>query len=213
MGATLSAGMSLKWLGESVFQSRYGLGELLDRAKGAEPGSKGLIFLPYLAGERTPHMDKSAKGTFVGLTNGHTVAEMVRSVVEGVLFSLYDAYTIVAETIGRRPNRLVLTGGAARHPLWLSTAADLFGIPVERKKGVGSGSYGAAMLAAVGSGLYPDFPGLFLTWNVSSGAETYEPDWENHRIYMDLFGIYQDLYHPLQNAFQRLDAFQKGTIC
>jgi xylulokinase len=213
MGATLSAGMSLKWLGESVFQSRYGLGELLDRAKGAEPGSKGLIFLPYLAGERTPHMDKSAKGTFVGLTNGHTVAEMVRSVVEGVLFSLYDAYTIVTETIGRRPNRLVLTGGAVRHPLWLSTAADLFGIPVERKKGVGSGSYGAAMLAAVGSGLYPDFPGLFRTWNVSSGAETYEPDWENHRIYMDLFGIYQDLYHPLQDAFQRLDAFQKGTIC
>jgi xylulokinase len=204
MGATLSAGMSFKWLTESVFNNQYDYPQLLDMASTVKPGSNQLLFLPYLYGERTPHMDEKAKGAFIGLTNEHTHAEMARAVVEGVIFSLYQAYTIVKNTIQSTPNKLSLTGGAAQHPLWLKTAANIFQVPVVKKTSRGGGAYGAAMLAAIGVSDYSSIAELSDIWGLSKEEEVYSPDSSIHPFYEKLFAIYEKSYYSLKEIFQEL---------
>ncbi|MBU9711664.1 xylulokinase [Evansella tamaricis] len=204
MGATLSAGMSFKWLTESIFRKNYSFTDLLDLASTSNPGANRLLFLPYLYGERTPHMDEKAKAAFIGLTNTHTTAEMARAVVEGVLFSLYQGYTIVKNATGKVPERLILTGGAAEHPLWLQTAADIFNIPVVRKASRGGGAYGAAMLAAIGVGDCSSLEDLAYDWGLQEEEEVYHPNSRNHVIYEKLFAVYANSYASLKGIYQDL---------
>jgi xylulokinase len=154
MGVTQAAGLSLRW-----FRDRFGTGpddgrdpyeRLAEEAATAPPGSDGVLWAPYLMGERTPHLDPNARAALVGLAASHTRAHVIRSILEGVAFSLRDSFTIFAEM--KVPvNRIRLGGGGARSSLWRQIQADVYGQAVEIVEAEEGAAYGAAILAGVGA--------------------------------------------------------------
>jgi xylulokinase len=155
MGVTQAAGLSLRW-----FRDRFGAGAEDDRdpyerltaeASEAPPGSDGLLWAPYLMGERTPHLDPNARGALIGLTASHTRGHVVRSILEGVAFSLRDSFTLFAD-MSVPVNRIRLGGGGARSRLWRQIQADVYGREVEILEAEEGAAYGAAILAGVGAG-------------------------------------------------------------
>ena len=143
MGVTQAAGLSLRW-----FRDQFGAG--VD--DGRDP--YGLLWAPYLMGERTPHLDPNARGALIGLTASHTRAHVIRAILEGVAFSLKDSFTLFAE-MGVPVNRIRLGGGGARSPLWRQIQADIYGLAVEIVEAEEGAAYGAAILAGVGAGYRP----------------------------------------------------------
>jgi xylulokinase len=127
---------------------------LTAEAAAVPPGSDGVLWAPYLMGERTPHLDPNARGVLAGLTASHTRAHVVRAILEGVAFSLKDSLTIL-ESIGVRVERIRVGGGGARSPLWRQIQADVYGREVEVVKADEGAAYGAALLAGVGAGMWP----------------------------------------------------------
>ena len=154
MAAILSAGLSLKWLRDSVFEGQS-YQALADAAAKVTPGSEGLFFLPYLAGERTPHMDPEARGGFYGLTLRHERGHLVRAVMEGVVFALRQGLELMLD-LGVPAERIVASGGGTQHPLWLQLQADIFNRPIHRTETSEAAAVGAALLAGVGAGIYAD---------------------------------------------------------
>jgi xylulokinase len=150
MGVTLSAGGSLAWWRETTGR---GYDDLVAAASKVPPGSEGLLFLPYLTGERTPHLDPEARGAFFGLTSRHTLAHMMRAVVEGVVFSFWDSMGIMRE-LGVPVEEVRATGGGARSLLWRCLQADVYGVPIKRTIADEGPAYGAALLAGVAAGAY-----------------------------------------------------------
>ena len=157
MGVTQAAGLSLRW-----FRDQFGAGRddgrdpyerLSDEAAAVEPGSKGLLWTPYLMGERTPHLDPGARGALVGLTASHTRAHVIRAILEGVAFSLRDSFTIFGE-MGVPVNSIRLGGGGARSRLWRQIQADIYGNEVEIVEAEEGAAYGAAILAGVGARMW-----------------------------------------------------------
>jgi xylulokinase len=157
MGVTQAAGLSLRW-----FRDEFGTGKddgrdpyerLTEEAATAEPGCKGLLWTPYLMGERTPHLDPSARGALVGLTASHTRAHVIRSILEGVAFSLRDSFTIFGE-MGVPVNNIRLGGGGARSRLWRQIQAEVYGKEVEIVEAEEGAAYGAAILAGVGARMW-----------------------------------------------------------
>jgi xylulokinase len=166
MGVTQSAGFSLRW-----FRDQFGAGTnghcdsgsnshsdsydtLTAAAANAPPGCDGLLWAPYLMGERTPYLDPAARGILVGLTASHTRAHVIRAILEGVAFSLRDTFTIFQEI--EVPVRIVrLGGGGARSPLWRQIQADVYGQRVEIVEAEEGAAYGAAILAGVGAQAWP----------------------------------------------------------
>ena len=123
-------------------------------AAAIEPGADGVLWTPYLMGERTPHLDPNVRAALVGLAANHTRGHIVRAVLEGVAFSLRDSFTIFKE-LGVPVQRIRLGGGGARSALWRQIQADVYGHPVERVSADEGAAYGAALLAGVGAGLWP----------------------------------------------------------
>lgn len=152
LGATLSAGLSLRWLAANILgRSDY---EALDSAAAAvPPGSEGLLFLPYLNGERTPHMDPLASAMFAGLTLRHRDSHMVRAVLEGVAYSLRDCLGVFRE-LGIAADRIILSGGGASSALWAQIFADVFGLDVYTNAIQEQACAGAAVMAGVGTGVF-----------------------------------------------------------
>jgi xylulokinase len=157
MGVTQAAGLSLRW-----FRDQFGAGKddgrdpyerLTEEATAAEPGCKGLLWTPYLMGERTPHLDPGARGALVGLTASHTRAHVIRAILEGVAFSLRDSFTIFGE-MGVPVNSIRLGGGGARSRLWRQIQADVYGNAVEIVEAEEGAAYGAAILAGVGARIW-----------------------------------------------------------
>jgi len=155
--ATLTAGASLRWLRDEVLGGRYSYQELADAAASIEPGAEGLMFHPYLAGERTPHMDPNLRGSFVGLTLRHSWKHMARAVMEGVVFSLFDGLALMYD-LGANFDQVIASGGGTKHPLWLQLQADVFGVPVRTAQTPEAAAFGAALLAGVGAGVFEDIP-------------------------------------------------------
>ena len=154
MGVTQAAGLSLRW-----FRDRFGAGaddgrdpyeRMTEEAASVKPGAEGAFWAPYLMGERTPHLDPSARAAFVGLTASHTRAHLIRAVLEGVAYSLKDTFTIFDE-IKVPVERIRLGGGGARSPLWRQIQADVYGHEVETVEAEEGAAYGAAILAGVGA--------------------------------------------------------------
>jgi xylulokinase len=170
MGATLSAGMSLRWLRDNVFgwSGPDAYERITALAAQVEPGAAGLVFLPYLVGERTPHMDSNARGCFAGLRLQHSQAHLARAVLEGVAFACFDAYGALLD-VADAPQRIILAGGGARSPLWQHIFADVFGAPVQRLLTAEQSARGAALLAGAGIGLFD------LTQNAMAWAELGAP--------------------------------------
>jgi xylulokinase len=154
MGVTQAAGLSLRW-----FRDRFGAGaddgrdpyeRMTEEAASVNPGAEGAFWAPYLMGERTPHLDPSARAAFVGLTASHTRAHLIRAVLEGVAYSLKDTFTIFDE-IKVPVERIRLGGGGARSPLWRQIQADIYDHEVETVEAEEGAAYGAAILAGVGA--------------------------------------------------------------
>src|SRR3954449_11453551 len=150
MGVMLSAAGSLAWL-RGVAADGTAFSELVREASEWEPGAEGLTFLPYLAGERTPHADPDARGAFAGLSLRHDRGALVRAVLEGVAFGLRDSFDLLAE-LGMQPERGRVSGGGARSELWLRIVASVLGIPLERPVAEEGAAYGAALLGGVAGG-------------------------------------------------------------
>jgi xylulokinase len=159
LGATLSAGLSLRWLRDLLgMQSQPdAYAQLSAEAQMIPPGAEGLIFLPYLAGERTPYMDALARGGFIGLRLHHTRGHMTRAVMEGVAFSLRQALELVLKTGSLSVERVIASGGALESDVWRQIVADIVGLPLVKSLSREQTATGAALLAGIGSGVYPSF--------------------------------------------------------
>ena len=202
MAAILSAGMALRWLRDQVFclsgESAYE--QMVAWAERAPVGAGGLLFLPYLVGERTPHMDPHARGLFLGLTADHGRAELVRAVLEGVALACYDAYQVLGE-LGARPEGIVMAGGGARSPLWRQIVADVFGLPVRRLEVGDQSALGAVLLAGGGVGLFD--PGATAQAWATYGPPV-EPDGRRHATYQALLVLFRSAYQKHREDFRQL---------
>jgi len=198
MGATLSAGLSMKWLKDKILQaSSYD--EMSMLAENVPPGSEGLIYLPYLTGERTPHMNSLAKGMFFGLTLNHNKSNMIRAVMEGVVFSLKDCVDIFSN-MGLQFDRIISSGGGARSNTWKQIIADVFGLDVYTSSVVEQASLGAAILAGLGTGWYSSAEQACCSL-VSLQEEIIRPNPKTHDIYMNNLKIYRKLYQSNKEFF------------
>jgi xylulokinase len=200
MSVTLSAGGSLSWWRDVVGGE---FDALVSEASAVEPGSEGLVFLPYLTGERTPHLDPEAGGGFVGLTVRHGRGHLTRAVMEGVAFSMLDGLEIM-RGLGTPDDDVRAVGGGARSPLWLQLQADVYGRSIRRTVIDEGPAYGAALLAGVAAGAFADVEEAGA--RVRLREEVTEPDPERARRYDELYEIYTSLYPALRDAMHRLAA-------
>jgi xylulokinase len=205
MGVTLSAGASFRWW-RDVAGSGRDYEELTRMAAEAPPGSEGLIFLPYLAGERTPHLDPNARGAFVGLHLRHTAAHLARAVMEGVVFSLKDCLDLVAE-LGLPVTEIRATGGGARSRLWRQLQADVFGLPVHRNQVDEGPAFGAALLAGVACGAFASVEQTSSVVRVEPDPDV--PDPAAHDLYERQRRTYSKLYKAMAPGMHRLAAIDE----
>ncbi|MGN6795034.1 MAG: xylulokinase, partial [Streptosporangiaceae bacterium] len=198
LGVTLSAGGSLRW-----WRDLTGLSydALIGEAEQIGPGSEGLIFLPYLTGERAPHLDSEARGVFFGLTARHTRAHMTRALMAGVVFSLRDALEVMRE-LGVRPATVVATGGASTSPLWLRLQADVYGTPILQPVIQEGAAYGAALLGHVAAGTFASVDETVQV--VQTIQKTIEPNPSAAAIYEGAFDVYRRLYEHTKGLMHEL---------
>ncbi len=204
MAAILSAGLSLKWLRDRAlgdFSCHLSYNELADAAAKVPPGAEGLLFLPYLLGERTPHMDARARGVFLGLTLRHGGAHLVRAIMEGVVLALREGLELMLE-LGVSVDRVVASGGGTRHPLWLQLQADIFNRRIYQTETREAAAFGAALLAGVGVGVY-DHVGRACAQTVRWRDAVVRPDPANVALYDQVFDRYRRLYPALREEFWR----------
>lgn len=204
MGVTLSAGYSLTWFKEN-FAPDQSFEELLADIHAVPPGSEGLLFTPYLSGERTPHADSAIRASFIGMDAGHERKHLVRSVLEGITFSLNEAITIFREQ-GKQIDTIVSIGGGAKNNDWLQMQADIFNAKIIRLSSEQGPGMGAAMLAAYGSGWFDNLPAcadVFLKTD-----QTFAPQPENVATYKELFPLYQDVYQQTKTLNEALRAYR-----
>ena len=194
MGVMLSAAGSLRWL-RDVAAAGEEFAALIAEAARWEPGAEGLTFLPYLAGERTPHADPHARGAFAGLSLRHDRGALVRAVLEGVAFGLRDCLLLLAQT-GARPERCRVSGGGARSDEWLRILSSVLELPLERTAADEGAAFGAALLGGVAAGVWAD-TGEAVAATVSvEGHIDPVPDWiepyrEHHETYRALYPALQ----------------------
>jgi len=212
MGVMLSAGGSLRWFRDALGQSEKSVAELLGRdpyelltkeARRAPPGSEGLVFLPYLTGERTPHPDPNARGAFVGLTLRHNKSHLTRAVLEGVAFGLRDSLELLKE-LGQSVSQVRVSGGGARSALWQQILADVFGVELVTVNVTEGAAYGAALLAGVGAQVYPTVEEA--CGKIIRITQRVEPIPENVARYAECYALYRSLYPALKPIFDRLSA-------
>ncbi|HCI79445.1 MAG TPA: xylulokinase [Ktedonobacter sp.] len=162
MGVTQGAGLSMRWVRDNIGLPEHALERwtgvdayetLAQEAKSVPAGSEGLIFLPYLQGERTPHLDAYARGGWIGLSARHDRRHLIRSVMEGVAFSLRDCFAIIREQ-GLTIEQMRATGGGAKSPLWRQIIADVLGVELVTTNATEGPAFGAALLAGVAGGVY-----------------------------------------------------------
>lgn len=206
MGVTLSAGGSLGWW-RATLGGETGYDELSAGAEGAPPGAEGLLFLPYLTGERTPHLDPAARGAFFGLTARHTGAHLTRAVMEGVVFSLRDALEIM-RGLGVAVNEVRATGGGSRGALWRQLQADIFDAAIRRTVAEEGPAYGAALLGGVAAGVYRDVEETCA--RIQLRDETTAPDPERAHVYQEYYEVYRSLYPATKGAMRRLAELAGG---
>jgi xylulokinase len=205
MGVTQAAGLSLRWFRDTFpgISDGDAYTRLADSAATVAAGAEGLLWAPYLMGERTPHLDPEARGALVGLTASHRSAHIVRAIMEGVAFSLKDTLTIFAE-LGVPVRAIRLGGGGARSPLWRQIQADVYAQPVEIVAAEEGAAYGAALLAGVGAGVWPSADAACDA--VIHVAHRIAPEPPDSAKLQDFYSLYRTLYPALQPIFHGLHA-------
>ncbi|MFN5341118.1 MAG: xylulokinase [Roseiflexaceae bacterium] len=206
MAVTLSAGGAFGWLRNTLRQagaSTLSYDELTAAAATVPIGAEGLIFLPYLSGERTPHLDPLARGAFVGLTTRHGIGHMARAVMEGVTFSLRDGVDIM-RALGVPTNDVRATGGGGKSALWRQMQAEIYNAPVSMLAAEEGPAYGAALLAGVGTGHFADVNDAVA--RCVRIVATTQPDTGAVARYNQVYAIYQRMYAHLKDDMHALAA-------
>jgi xylulokinase len=207
MGVSLSAAGALQWLTDVLREvpgttHDVGFAALIDLARDTPVGAGGLLFLPYLAGERSPNYAPSASAAMVGLTRMHGLGHLVRAVIEGALLNLREILESFT-ALGIRCDRVVASGGATRDPFWLQTMADVFGTEVVTMMGSSEGgAYGAALVAGVGAGTWESFDDVLDRLHVSA---RYLPDGTNAQRYTQIYTGFRDLFGHLDEVYRDIE--------
>lgn len=201
MGVMLSAAGSLQWYRDSM-ASHLSFDDLISEAASVPPGSEGLLFLPYLTGERTPYPDPNARGGWIGLTVRHRRAHMTRAVLEGVAFGLKDSFSLIQQAGLSEINQVRISGGGSRSALWRQILADVLGVELVTVNTTEGAGYGAALLAGVGIGLWQRVPAACKAVIKETGKN--EPDEAAAAIYAGFYPRYRALYPALADEFAAL---------
>jgi xylulokinase len=204
-GVTSSGGGSLAWLEKTLGVNAE---TLLEQAAAVEPGASGLIYLPYLEGERSPIWDPKAAGAFVGLRTTHGAGHLARAVLEGVAFSLRQISDLVRQHAPSVAEPCIVSGGAARARLWNQIKADVLGTRVAATENPHAGILGASILAAVGAGLYKNCEEAARA--MVRRAEEFRPCANYASSYARLFAVYSQLYPALKGSFAQLHSIRRG---
>lgn len=204
MGVTLAAGYSLSWF-KDTFAKDLDFDEFLEGIEEIPVGSSGLLFTPYIVGERTPHADSQIRGSFIGVDSGHTLKHFVRAVIEGITFSLHESIEVFREA-GKTVDTVISIGGGAKNKTWLQIQADIFNAKVLKLASEQGPGLGAAMLAAYGCGWFNSLQEC--ADQFIDVVEEYTPDPENVKKYQELFKIYRDIYANTKELNQRLHPFR-----
>ncbi len=190
MGVTQGAGLSLQWF-RNQFAPGASYDDLLAEAAQSPPGARGLYWIPYLMGERTPHLDAAARGGWIGLTAKHTRADLIRALIEGVSYSQKDCLDLIA-AMGVHAASVRASGGGVRSRLWRQILADVFGTPVATLASQEGSALGAAILAMVATGEYSAVPEA--CGAIVRDQETVEPRREEAKIYAAGHAVYRSIY-------------------
>ncbi|GAB4463082.1 MAG: xylulokinase [Anaerolineae bacterium] len=201
MGVMLSAAGSLRWYRDTLAPG-LDFDSLLAPAKDVPPGSEGLLFLPYLTGERTPHPDPLARGAFVGLTVRHNQAHFSRAVLEGVAFGLRDSFELMKSAGLAEITQVRVSGGGAKSPLWRQILADTLNAELVTVNTTEGAAYGAALLAGVGVGAWPDVDTACQTSINITGSTSPQPD--TAARYEQVYAEYRQLYPALKDISHNL---------
>ena len=212
-GCMLSAAGSLQWYADELAVAEKAQAKkdkasvfdlLIALAEKAKLGSEGLVFLPYLTGERCPHPDPKARGGWVGLTRRHGRGEMIRSLIEGVTFGMNDMLKIIAGDMKIPVSQARATGGGAKSPFWLQMQADVYDTPVALTNSEEGGAFGVALLAGVGVGAFKSVEqACKATIKVT---KTVKPDKKAAAKYANVQAVYDKLYGDLKDRFHELDS-------
>jgi xylulokinase len=205
MGVMLSAAGSLQWYRDTL-APETDFDDLVGAAAEVPPGSEGLLFLPYLTGERTPHPNPLARGAWVGLTVRHTQAHMTRAVLEGVAFGIKDSFTLIQQAGMGAIRQVRISGGGAKSHLWRQIMADVLGAELVTVNTTEGAAFGAALLAAVGAGQFGSVPeaceaAIAITGQTIPGADTAR--------YQEIYPHYQALYPALTGTFNGLAGLEE----
>jgi xylulokinase len=200
MSVMLSAAGSLRWFRDALAPG-VPFGDLVAAAGEVPAGSEGLLFLPYLTGERSPHPDPQARGAFVGLGLGHDRRHMTRAVLEGVAFGLRDGLELMLATGMPAPAQIRASGGGTASPLWRQILADVLGAEIATVDTTEGAAYGAGLLAAVGAGWFPSVEAA--TGALVSATPVADPGPDTPR-YATAYGVYRELYPALAPTFRRM---------
>lgn len=204
MGVTLAAGYSLSWF-KNTFAAGESFGELLAGVGEVSPGSNGLLFTPYLVGERTPHADSTIRASFIGIDGSHKRVHFARAVMEGITFSLNESVDMF-RSAGKTVDKIVSIGGGAQNPDWLQMQADIFNaevVSLENEQGPG---LGAAMLAAYGCGWYDSLEAC--AERFVKHADSYKPIPEAVKQYEAIFRVYQQVYAATRGLNEAIAPFR-----
>ncbi len=216
MGVTQGAGLSLRWVRDQIGAAEFAAAQasgrdvydvLAEEATTVPAGSEGLLFLPYLQGERTPVLDAEARGGWIGLTARHERRHLIRSVLEGVAFSLRDCLEVVRAS-GVAVSELRATGGGVRSPVWRQILADVLGMPILPVSAEEGPAFGAALLGGVAAGVYPSVAAA-CAQTVRTGHPVI-PVPANVQRYDALYTLYGGLYPALSATMHGLAAFERG---
>lgn len=211
MGVTQGAGLSLQWFknnfcGEESAQAASEGNDVYiitdEKASKIAIGCEKLLYLPYLMGERTPHLDPDCRGVFFGLSAIHTRSHFIRAIMEGVTYSLYDCLLVLKE-MGITPQSMLLCGGGGKSKLWKGMICDTFDMPVLTTKSSEGPALGVAILAAVGSGIYPDVKSACKAM-IPDEAKISNPDSSNTAKYRACHVVYSSLYKSLKENYKAL---------
>ena len=201
MGVMLSAAGSLQWYRDTLAPG-VAFDDLVAEASTVSAGSDGLLFLPYLTGERTPHPDPLARGAWVGLTVRHKRAHITRSVLEGVAFGIKDSFSLIQASGLGAIDQVRISGGGAKSALWRQIMADVLGVELVRVNTTEGAAFGAALLAGVGAGMYPSVPAACEATIQITGRTT--PNRALSEVYKDYYGCYRALYPALAPEFRAI---------
>lgn len=197
MGVTLSAGNSLSWF-KNTFAKGLSFEDMLKDIYQIAPGSDGLMFTPYIAGERTPHIDSQIRGSFVGIDTKHSFEHFARAVMEGITFSLKDSQKIMEAEKQTQFKRLISVGGGAKNPDWMQMQADIFNAEIIRLTVEQGPGLGACMIAAMGLGWFDSIETLIKQF-VTYKAATFTPKPENVKKYQVVYEKWQHIYQATKD--------------